>query len=190
MTGKRFALAAVLLAGLVSGVNADSWSYKPISEDKSYQFGSVKVVLTTDATRDQKYPDFTVRIFRGGIMQAQYRGIAFEHLVAAPDESVIVGLSNDGLPGTAIVVFGPSGELRLLVRHRMAEFDYCDKTVTRRRVWFDKENPDVRFDFNNREHGASGISLRDCRGNRVDIWATALKAYNNALQRTPASGRR
>jgi hypothetical protein len=190
MRGKRRALAAALLAGLISSVNADSWSYKPISEDKSYEFGPVKVVLTTDATRDTKYPEFTVRVFRSGLLQAQYRRMAFEHVVSSPDQSVIVGLSNDGLPGTAIAVFGASGDLRLLVHHGMAEFDYCERSVTRRRVWFDEQNPDVRFDFNSKEPGMSGISLRDCRGNRVDIWAVALKAYNNALQRTPASGRR
>ena len=190
MTAKRFAFAAALLAGLASSASADSWSYKPISEDRTYEFGPVKVVLTTDATNDRKYPEFTVRVFRNGAMQAQYRGIAFEHLFAAPDQKAIVGISNDGLPGTAIVVFGPSGDLRLLVSHGLAEFDYCDKSVTRRRVWFDEEKPDVKFNFDNKEGGASGISLRDCRGNRVDIWDVALKAYNNALQRTPATGRR
>ena len=153
-------------------------------------FGSVKVILTTDATKNQQWPEFTVRIFRDGVVQAQYRGIAFEQLFASPDRSTIVGLSNDGLPGTAIVVFGPSGDLRLLVNHGMAEFEYCDKSVTRRCVWFDEEKPEVQFDFNDKKRESSGISLRDCRGNRVDLWAVALKAYNNALQRTPTSGRR
>jgi hypothetical protein len=72
----------------------------------------------------------------------------------------------------------------------MAEFDYCEKSVTRSRVWFDAEKPEVQFDRNATESNASGISLRDCRGKRVDLWAVALKAYNSALQRTPKSGRR
>lgn len=189
MTGKQFAVAA-FCALVTAGANADSWSYKGISEDKNYDFGPVKIVLTTDSTKDRKWPEFTVRIFQDGVLQAQYRRIAFEHLVASPDRRTFVGLSNDGLPGTAIVVFGPSGDLRFLVTHGIAEFDYCDKSVTRRRVWFDEDKPGVQFSSRENRDWASGISLRDCRGNRVDLWEVALKAYNNALQQTPGSGRR
>ena len=184
------AKALVLSTALVlaSSAIADSWNYKPVKEDQTHEFGPIKVVLTTDATKDRKWPEFTMRVSRAGVMQAQYRGLAFEHLYAAPDHSVFVGLSNSGIPGTAIVVFGPSGELRLLVNHGVAEFDYCEKSTTLERKWFDAERPDIKF--GDKESKPSGISLRDCRGNRVDLWAVALKAYNNASQGTPANGRR
>src|SRR6266849_2722232 len=127
LTRAFIVVAAVAFASIAI---ADSWSYKPIKQDRTDEFGPIKVVLTTDATKNRQWPEFTVQVLRDGLMQAQYRGIAFERLYAAPDRSVFVGLSNGGIPGTAIVVFGPAGELRLLVDHGVAEFDYCEKSVT------------------------------------------------------------
>lgn len=181
----RILVLSAMLA-ITSIAIADSWDYKPVKEDVVYEFGSVRVVLTTDATKDRKWPEFTIRVMRNGTMQAQYRGLAFERLYASPDRSVFVGLSNRGIPGTAIMVFGPSGDLRLLVNHGLAEFEYCSKSVTLARRWFDDEKPDIKFD--DKESKPSGISLRDCRGNRVDLLAIAQKAYNNALLPAPKSG--
>lgn len=185
VTAPKFLFLSAVLA-IASSAIADSWDYKPIKEDQVHEFGPIKIVLTTDATIDRKWPEFTMRVLRNGVMQAQYRGLAFERLYAAPDRSVFVGLSNSGIPGTAIVVFGPSGDLRLLVHHGIAEFDYCRKSVTLERRWFDEERVEIKFD--DKESKPSGISLRDCRGNRVDLGAVALKAYGKALLPMPTSG--
>ena len=183
-------IVALLMMTLVRGGHCDSWNYKPTVNEKVFDFPPVKIVVETDARKDQKWPQFKTLFFRSGKKLAEYPGIAVETVVPSPNGATFIGLSNDGLPPTAIVVFGSAGDIRMLVEHGLAEFDYCEKSITRRRVWFDSANPDIRFDADGENNGTSGISLRDCHGRRVDLWDVAVKAYNKALQADAAKRRR
>lgn len=184
MINRLLSLATLLVAFVPANVPADSWSYPTEISHEVFEFGSVRFVLTTDATENQTWPDFTLRMLRDDVLVAQYKGIAFDDLFPSPENSAFVGLSNDGLPGTAIVVIGKSGELNFHVSHRHADFDYCSKSATRVRIWYDVESPDVQFHTEGTKESYSGISVRDCHGKRVDLWETAAKAYNTALEAT------
>ncbi len=139
-------------------------------------------MATTDATENQGWPEFTVQILKSGELQAQYNGIAFQDVFASPDNTLFVGLSNDGLPGTAIVVFDAKGELQMLVNHNNVAFDYCSVSVTRVREWYNADNPNVTFSSLPAGHSPAGISVRDCHGNMIDLWEITAKGYKNALE--------
>lgn len=143
--------------------------------------------MTTDASKSTQSPEFHLKIYEGQKLLAHYPGFAFEHIAESPDGALFVGLSNHGIPGTAVAVFARNGSLRVLAVHGLAEFEYCEKSVTLVRRWYDEKNPNVRFDG---PAETGGITVRDCRGEQVPLLQVTARAYNNALQRTPASGRR
>lgn len=51
------------------------------------------------------------------------------------------------------------------------------------RKWYDEDNPDVRFVQKPDDKDFSAITLRDCKGNTVDLLSTILEAYGRGLQR-------
>src|SRR3989442_6564906 len=112
------------LSFLLLNAHADSWSYDPKASDREFKFGATRIVVTTDARENRKYPDFVLRIFSDQELRAQYRGIGFEQVFASPDNELFLGLSNRGIPDTAVVLFDKKGNLRLLATHGLAEFDY------------------------------------------------------------------
>lgn len=146
--------------------SADSWSFPPGRSEKTFTFGDARIVLATDATADRKYPDFILQVFKKGKLQSQVHNIWFDQVFASPDRTLFVGLSNRGFPGPAVVVFNDSGAISLLALHGIAEFDYCEKSVSIQRVWYDAEDPRVTFHSDTKVHESAGISLRDCR----DAW--------------------
>lgn len=161
MKGTTLGLCTLLASSVVS---ADSWTFPKESIDKVYEYGKTRVVLTTDAIHNQKYPDYILRIFKGGDLVAQYRNVAFEHLTALDDNHLFIGVSNDGLPGTAIVVFDQDGNLRTELKHSMAHFDYCSESVTRVREWVSADDPAFAMNEMTKD-----ITFVDCRGKRVSL---------------------
>lgn len=151
-------------------VYADSWLFEKKSTDRSFEFGDSKIVLTIDARKDQKRPTHILRIFKGGQLMAQYRNVGFEHLFASRDNLSFVGLSNDGLPGTAIVIFDDEGNLNLEIKHDFGNFYYCDKSITRTRVWYNDENPAVEFKYAEVGNRVNDITLNDCKGQRISLY--------------------
>lgn len=162
---------------------ADSWSFEKKSTDKVYEFGKTKIILTTDAIKNQHYPDYIVKILENNKLMAQYRNIAFQHIFASKDNGLFVGLSNDGLPGTAIVVFDNKGNLRLEIKHKFGSFDYCSMSVSRRRVWYKDENQDFNFKYDSSEK-LKDITLINCKGDRVSLYDVIDKAYNKPIKPT------
>ena len=188
MTTRHLRLWLIGAVLCISGADAlaDSWSFK--SSQREFKFSKgFRVLVTTDASKSTQSPEFHVKIYEGKRLLAHYPGLGFEHLVASPDEALFVGLSNRGIPGIAAVIFTRDGSLRLLALHGLAEFDYCKKSVTLARRWYDEENPNIRFDGPDE---TGGITVRDCKGQQVPLLQVISRAYNNALQRTPTSGRR
>ena len=184
-------LYCLTLLGLLSQpATADSWKFDPIEKSKVETYGDIKIIQTTDARKDRQYPDFLLSIYVKDELLAKYKGVSFQKLFASPDNSRFVGLSNRGLPGTAVVVFDNKGNLLLEVKHALAAFDYCDESVTLVRRWYDEEKPDVQFVPDEKYGGYKEIKVRDCRGKSEDLIKLVLRAYNNSFQRTAASGGR
>lgn len=178
-------LAAALLFSLVAGAHADTWSYPPELATRSFEHGDVRVVLTTDARKNQQVPDFLLEIYSHGVRVAQIPGVSFEHLFASSDNYLFIGLSNRGLPGTAAVVFNAQGRLALLANHGLAEFDYCSRSVTLQRVWFDEDNPNVSFRLGEQEK-EPGIFVRSCSGKTIELLRTVQEAFARAARVSPA----
>lgn len=63
------------------------------------------------------------------------------------DNLLFVGLSNDGLPGTAIVIFDDEDNLNLEIKHDVGNFNYCEESIKRIRIWYDRENPAIEFKY-------------------------------------------
>jgi len=183
---KNIVAAALCLASSIA--YADSWKYPPVATDRTFDFGATRVVLTTDARKNQKLPDFRVRVLRDGKEQALFSGVAFDELYASPDKELFLGLSNSGIPGTAVVLFSSKGRIGLLANHGLAEFDYCSKSVTLERVWYNEKSPEVRFDLDGK-NGAPGIYLQDCKGRTVELLRTVQNAYARAAEQSASAPR-
>lgn len=170
MTRLGHALAGVLVAGFVASApaGAETWAFEPTVATQEYVFGDVHIVRAVDATEDTQYPEWTVGIFVGGELRAFYAGVSFDHIVASQDNGLFAGISNSGLPGTALVVFDRRGALLVERKHDPAVFDYCERSETLVRRWYDADRPELRF-----ESGATRDSLRltvrGCAGDRIDL---------------------
>jgi hypothetical protein len=178
---KRFVAIALSVFLAAPAAHADSWSYPRKVQRAKFVFGSTRVALTMNARKNSKYPDFLLEIFKDGKQVARVPGVHFEKLFASKDRLVFVGLSNRGIPGTAAVVFTHDGVITLLAQHGLAEFDYCSKSITLERVWFDEENPEVRFQMGDQEP-TPGIFLRSCSGQEIELIKTIQDAYAKAAK--------
>lgn len=177
----RHLLAFALLA-LVELASADSWQYDAAEENRSETFGDTRIVQTTDARANQQFPEFVLSVYYKDELRAKYRGVGVEKIFPSPDNTRFLGLSNRGLPGTAIVLFDNEGRLLLEVKHGLAAFDYCAESITLVRRWFDEDKPDVKFVPNPKSGGYKAITLRGCKGNTGDLMDFVLAAYAKSYQ--------
>jgi hypothetical protein len=176
-------LALLLAIALASAfASADSWQYHATISSKTDTHGDVTIRRVLDARKDRQYPNFSVEVSRGKELLARFPGVYFEQLFAAPDGSFFVALSNDGLPGTAVLIFDREGNLRLEAKHDVAYFDYCGHSVTRQRLWFDAETPGVKF-VKHEDIDAYRVRLRNCHGREVDLLTTVQEAYKKSFER-------
>ncbi|WP_416757456.1 hypothetical protein ACNI65_14310 [Roseateles sp. So40a] len=170
--------AALALAASVA--HADSWKFPATTTDRTFDFDATRIVLTTDARKSQRMPDFQMRVLLAGREQARFPGVSVDQIFASPDKKVFLGLSNQGLPGTAVILFSNTGRIILLANHGLAEFDYCSKSVTLARDWYDQLKPEIRWDLDNEKN--PGIYLRDCKGQTIELLSTVQLAYARAAQ--------
>ena len=184
MSFLRTLMVGITLAGVLTSpsVKADSWRFPATIKSEVENHGDIAVRRIIDARKNQRFPDYTIEVSRGNELMARFPGTYFEQLFAAPDGSFFVGLSNNGLPGTAVIVFDRLGRLRIEVKHDLAEFDYCEHSVTLRRVWFDAENPNVTF-TKDASLDAYKVSLRTCKGCQVNLMSAVRDAYNKSFLR-------
>lgn len=165
---------------------ADSWSFPAKLKRVEHAFGEIRVVEIVDSRKNQQYPDFSVEVWRGRTLLAKYPGMGFQKIFAAPDNSLIVGISNRGLPWTAAFILRGDGKLLLEAKHGLVAFAYCDFSVTVVREWFDEENPAVEFVKDETSGSYNAIRLRTCDGRQVDLIEEVLKAYHRAVEQTAA----
>ncbi|MDO6388453.1 hypothetical protein [Uliginosibacterium sp. 31-12] len=178
---KRRIFIALIACLSISIAQADSWSYAKKIDVENFTYGKTRIVLTTDSRKSPKYPDFLLEIFTNGKPVARIPGVHFEKLFASKDNRLFVGLSNRGIPSSAAIVFSDTGKITLLVQHGLAEFDYCSKSVTLERLWFDENNPSVRFQIGEMEP-KPGIYLRSCDGKEIELAKTVQNAYAKAAK--------
>lgn len=176
-------LWAIILTSTLA--SADSWRYPATISSKTDTYGDVSIRRIIDARKDQQYPDFVVEVSRGKNLLARFPGVYFEQIFPAPDGSFFVALSNNGLPGTAVLIFDREGNLRLEAKHDVAFFDYCGYSVTRQRLWFDADTPAVKF-VKHKDVDSYQVRLRNCHGKEVDLLATVQEAYKRTVERRAA----
>ena len=179
---KILALSVLLVVAAVPVGRADTWSYPPIVNEKVHEFGEVRIVRTIDATRNSRHPDFSISIYRAGELRALLRGVSFEHIAATKDNGFFVGVSNSGLPGTAIIIFDADGNLKVEIKHNFSNLKYCRKSITLDRIWYFSDAPDIVFEYfsessNYHEVGdVEFITIRDCEGNRRNLFELIKQA--------------
>ena len=175
---KLWLVVLVVTAGVARG---DSWSFPREITTDEYSYGDVRIIRTRDARSNEQYPEWAIHIYRGSELRALYRGVSFEVLAASDNNRVFVGISNSGLPDTAIIVFDADGNLRLLQRHVPNTFDYCQESITLVREWYDEEQPDLRFDYDD-DGDFRSISVRGCKGERIDLMSLLSDREGGASQ--------
>ena len=143
---------------------ADSWSFETGISETEYKFGNVTIKRVIDATNNQRYPRFSVAIYKNEELKALYAGVSFEDIGASDDNGSFIGISNDGLPGTAIIIFNREGELILHVPHNFSALplNYCSETITRQRQWYDQDTPNISF-------AGNSITVRGCDGEIINV---------------------
>lgn len=147
---------------------ADSWSFPPELDATEYVFGDTRIVRILDAREDHTHPDFRIDVYRDEELVGRYGGQYFDEIAASADNDVFVGISNRGLPHTAIIIFDADGVLRGLVNHdmRSERFIYCKASVTLVRQWYDSEDSSLRFVQND---NGDDIQVRGCHGEMISV---------------------
>lgn len=186
MSRSWFAILLVAALSFSTPSSADSWSFPATIKTQPETHGDITIRRILDARKNQKYPKYSIEITRGDQLLARIPGVYFQQLFPAPDGSFFVGLSNEGLPGTAVIIFDREGRLELEVKHGMAEFDYCRRSTTLAREWFDAEKPKVTF-TKDPKWDFYKVTVRTCWGKDVDLTAVIREAHNRVFQRN-ASG--
>jgi hypothetical protein len=158
---KRLLPAAVLILATASAAMADKWKLDAEVKDTDYKFGDVKIVLHYDTTKDQYFPEYTLRIYQKDKPAAELAGVGFEQVFASPDNAFFVGVSNRGLIKDAYVVFDRQGKILKRQPHDPKKVRYTSYSVTLVRVWCDEKKPEAKFDV------ADGV-LRDVTINGAD----------------------
>jgi hypothetical protein len=160
------------MLGMVSAspLHADMPTMERTKRENTQTFGDIKIRQSFSSMKDPMAPDFIVQVYKKGQLLLQLGDASFDTFVASPNKEIFVGLSNSGWPGTAAIIFDRRGRILLLATHEHSIFDYCRQTSTFMKEWFDPNDPHVRFPaFSLREKKAAGITLRNCRGETVDL---------------------
>jgi hypothetical protein len=169
-----------LLTCLAACATATADQCCPPDEIKTWRFlnDTLRVESVSDSKEIRNLQQY-VRITRDGHDVAVLNGTGFDTLAASADESLFVGISNQGWHETAVVVFDRQGSVRLQVKHHDALFDYCMWSVSIVRQWHGSQAADVHFENGN---DLDAVTLLDCKGNRVNLVQTVSDALARGLQ--------
>lgn len=174
---KNFLLALIPLLIMIPAGYCDTWNYPGEVEKTVYNFGETKIVRIVDSTKNTKIPDFIIDIYKKDELVAKYRGVTFEHIAASNDNKTFVGISNDGLPGTSLIVFTSEGTLTVWAKHYQLPFHYCEESVTRVRQWFDDNNPNLHFIYEEDE-SIKDISVNGCDSKEIRLFKHIADLWN------------
>ena len=157
MPGGQLSLASMVAL-------ADSWVFPAQRSDKVREFGRTKAVLTTDVRHKQIRPSWTSQLVDGGRRVAEHAEVAFRHIAVPDRQHLSIGVSNDGLPGTVIVVFDREGRLLLKLDHAFQRLDNRRQSATRIRERTAPNDPAFA-----RDRTSAQVSFVDRRGKPVPL---------------------
>ena len=161
-------VSAAILFAAAGPAFADKWSFPPEVQKQTFEFGKSKLVIEIDGTRDRGFPPHTLSIHLNGELMAKYRNVGFSKVYASEDNRYFVGLSNDGIPGTAFIIFDAQGNLIREQKHRfLPHAMYTGWSVTRVREWFNEAHPAVEFKADTLGLGA--VFVQGSNGQRYDL---------------------
>lgn len=170
----------ILQCGFATNALADSPSMEKTKREKNYQFGDIRIKQMFDSTKDPMGPEFKVQVYNKRRLLLQLNDAAFDSFYASPNGGAFVGLSNSGWPDTAVIIFDRRGRILLLAEHGFAKFDYCGESPTFIKEWYDAKDPQLRFPPSKFDgNKIPGITLRDCRGQTIDLLDAVTKANVN-----------
>ena len=189
---KKLLLISLLLT-FATPILAVTW-HKPtnIIETKtstsSLEFGDIKATMdVTYSTSPLIKPEYILSIHKGDELLAKLPGVGVQVLTASKDNSMLVGLSNATVPGTAFIILDNKGTLLREVKHISVALDYCIKNDRLSKgIWFDPKEPNVEFEYAADDTTVIDISINDCRGNRVSLPDIILRAYDDFVQKVEA----
>lgn len=176
------ACALIVLFAFVSRAIGDSWAFEKGLTEQVHEFGRVKIVMQIDARENQSFPPHKLTIYRDGKAVAIYPNVGFQQIHASPDHRFFVGLSNNGISGTAFVIFDDRGNLIREMKHDFsgALITYSNTSVTRNRTWFDTKNPHVRFEAE--ENSLQKLLVKGSAGQTYDLLERDM---NDVIRRPP-----
>ena len=182
MLMKKFAALALLSGCAIAGpASADMPSMQRVKQEQTYAFGDIRIKQTFNSMTDPMSPDFMVQVYKKDELLLQLKDAAYTTFHASPGNSVFVGLSNGGWPGTAVIIFNRDGKILLLADHNRTTFDYCMSTATLLRQWYDPTKVQLKFPRYGRYTGAApGITMRNCRGETIDLLDLVAKSSAQA----------
>ena len=162
-----------------SNVNADTWSFPIEAVETVYEFGETRIVKTVDGRENNEFPDFIIDIYKSDKLQAKYRGISFKHIAASKNNDLFVGISNEGIPGTSLVIFDSKGNLRIEAKHFYLPLHYCEQSITLVRKWYDDKNPNLHFIYE--ESGkVKDMVVNGCDGEEIKIIDHIVSVYEGS----------
>lgn len=160
-------VAALLVAGALA--RADSWFSPAEVKETPYVFGETKVVLHYDGLKRRNFPEYTLKVYRGEKLLGEHEGVGFTEVFADKENRYFLGVSNEGLVGTAWVVFDRDGKIIRQKKYADASppLKYCQRSITVVRQWYDEKQPEVEFKV---EAGnLKEVSVRSCEGKRIAL---------------------
>ena len=164
---KIFVIFSILLF-ISTSAFADSWKYKKELKKDNFTFGDVKIIRVIDTRNNDQYPDWSIEIYNKNELMALYKGVSFSDIVSDDKNNIFVGISNRGMPGTAVIIFDSKGNLRLLRNHKEGLFSYCSWSITRVREWYNDENPEIKI-IKGQGTVQSKIEVNGCDGKVVNV---------------------
>jgi hypothetical protein len=162
-------LALALLGLAAPNLSGDSWLFEKGLRQDEFQCDEVRVVRVVDAPENQVWPRFWIEVYEDGALVGTLEGLSFEDLAMSPDCQLFLGISNSGIPRSAVLLFTSGGELIKAIEHpKEMDLPYCEFSVTIARVWYDRDDPAVEFEFS--EAGElEEVTVQSCSGERVGL---------------------
>lgn len=174
---KRFGLV-VMTVFLLATASADPLSRSTLI--KAFDFpGGLRFEFHSDLSYRGAGPRSEVVVRKRGTTIARYSGLGLDQMFASPHGNLFLALSNSGAV-TPVAVFNESGYLIQHMDGGSALLPYCDRTPTRSWEWYDGRNPGLHFE---ETQWLAGITLNDCRGNRVNLQRTIIESMTRWLDR-------
>ena len=160
----RYVFAAACMAVTAQAL-ADMPPATRTTSERTFAFGDINIKQSFNSLKDPMSPEFRLRVYNKGKLVLDLKDAAFDDFYPAPDMQAFVGLSNHGWPATAAIVLDKDGKILLLARHGKARLSYCMETTTLLKLWYDAQDPQVRFV----PGPVPAVTVRDCRGGSVKL---------------------